>query len=142
MKRSKMFITQILVAMCFSLMLSSCGCSKENQDSVDTTAYDDSEEIIPEDTQDEESNQEGNTDGGGNENNSETGKQKVEISILVDEDTYIYENAPVTLNYIINEVEALDEEVTVVITEHNATKNAFEELTDSLEENDINYVSE
>ena len=145
MKRNKKFIIKIVVAICCSMLFSSCGCSKENRDSSDTPSYVETEENtsenVPQETN-QETEAEGNTDGGGNENNAATGKQKVEISILVDEDTYIYENAPVTLKDIINEVEGLDEEVTVVITEHNATKNAFEELTDAFEENEINYVSE
>lgn len=83
-------------------------------------------------------------DGGGNEFKNESKNESMdaeitEIRILVDEDEYFYDNAPVELEEIVNIIQEIKGDVTVFITDNDATYKTYNKLIEELEAMEIDY---
>lgn len=61
------------------------------------------------------------------------------IEVTVSEDKYFYENHEISYDDLIEVMDGLDENTAVRISDENAALNAFEALTDALEERGILY---
>ncbi len=132
MNRFRIFFGIIMA----SLLLVACGSSDESAfESSDAT------NVITEEN-DVNSEESGNTDGGGNQYASDGKGESVEIKVLVDEDTYIYDNSPVSLDDLVETIEGMEGDITVRITDHNATRNAYKNLTKRLDGIDVKYIDE
>lgn len=121
------------------------GCEKENEEGIDAKVnivLDESmirvEEVhnteIPECSAPQ-------GDGGGNKyvNEGEAVDVKT-ISILVSENEYFCENAPIEFEEILILLEQMDEEVVVEVTDNKATYKAYDKLLDKLEELEVSVV--
>ena len=157
MKKSikELLIIFEVVTMMFVLM--GCGCSKQEENAtvsetniaaisaqtVEQTNDDQKEQTdVPNDQiQEKEEGDENRVegDGGGNEYNNTSDKIVYQFEILVSEDEYYYQNAPIDLDDFIDEVNKIKEDKIVIISDHNATQNAYQKLIKKLTELEISY---
>ena len=61
------------------------------------------------------------------------------IEVTVSEDKYFYENHEISYDDLIEVLDGLDGNTAVIISDENATLNAYESLTKALEEREILY---
>ena len=78
-------------------------------------------------------------EGGGNEYKNDSETIVYEFDVLISESEYIYENSPISLDDLIKTIQDTEGDKLVVITENNASQNAFEALTDKLNELEIPF---
>lgn len=146
MMRKLLIVAVIVTLSMFTLV----GCNKDKDDNTNVKA----DVVVDEDSIQEEVVQNTETtettettapqgDGGGNEyvNEGETVEVKT-ISILVSEDDYFYENAPIEFDEIIVMLEQTDGEVVVEITDNKATHKAYNKLIERLEELEISVIEQ
>lgn len=126
------------------------GCKKDNAENtqLDTIieVSSNAEEQITDDVQATETPNETTApegDGGGNEfiNEGET-VEVMTIAILVSNDEYFFENAPITLEEIVSMLEGIEGGLVVEITDNNATYKAYDKLVDKLIDLEITYIEE
>ena len=149
------FLRTLTIALVLVMIISLVGC-KKNEDENSTANVTETSEmrtVVDEqaapnaqtesaknkeqaDTQDTDKPE---TDGGGNENNNSSTTKVYEYNVLVSEDTYYYNNAPITLDELISEISDGEGEKLVIITDNNATRNAYKDLTDKLNELEIPF---
>lgn len=79
------------------------------------------------------------TDGGGNENNSSSVEKIAEFNILISEDKYFYNNSPIEIDDFISIISEYDGEKIVVISDDNATLQAYKSLTEKLDSLEVSY---
>jgi len=91
-------------------------------------------------TENEDATSEIENEGGGNKNNNEATTPTYEFLITISEDVYYYNNEPISLDDLIDEIETVDGEVIVTITDNEATENACTMLTTKLDELEIEYT--
>ena len=146
MMRKLLTVAVIVSLSLFTLV----GCNKDEDDNtnVKRDIVVDEDSIQAEMVQNTETTETAETtepqgDGGGNEyvNEGETLEVKT-ISILVSEDDYFYENAPIEFDEIVGMLEYTGGEVVVEITDNKATHKAYNKLVEKLEELEISVIEQ
>lgn len=134
-KRTKIAFSGAIILIC--VLNTGCFWKKEDPAAASDTAIAqmESAEIPSEESQEQET-----TDGGGNEYESTTEAQIIELNVLVDGETYIFNNAPISLEQLKDSILKRDKNVSVIISDHNATRNAYKKLISLAEELEIKYV--
>lgn len=138
----KFLIVAVIVYLSMCILV---GCNKDKKDDGDNEI----EVVIDEDVTQPEAVQ--NTevpesiapqgDGGGNEYMNEGEATEIKtISILVSENYYFYENAPIEFDEIVSMIEQTDVELVVEVTDNKATHKAYDKLLDMLEELAISVI--
>lgn len=143
----KLLIVAVIVTLS---MFTLVGCNKDKDDntSVKADVVVDEDSIQEEVVQNTETTETTETtapqgDGGGNEYVNEGENVEVKtISILVSEDDYFYENAPIEFDEIIVMLEQTDGEVVVEIIDNKATHKAYNKLIERLEELEISVIEQ
>ena len=80
----------------------------------------------------------GDDEGGGNPNVNDS-EIVYEFEILVSEKEYYYQNAPIKLDDFISLIEKTDSKVIVYISDNNASRKIYKNLTDKLKEKEIQF---
>lgn len=80
----------------------------------------------------------GDDEGGGNPNVNDS-EIVYEFEILVSEKEYYYQNAPIKLDDFISLIEKTDGKVIVYISDNNASRKIYKNLTDKLKEKEIQF---
>jgi len=136
------------------------GCQKDNETILDkaqaqvTESQQNTDKSIPENANTEEISDDTSPieesvpaedtdkpegDGGGNEYNNDSEAKIIKYEILVNKDTYIYDNGVIVLKDFIDIITDGEDEILVIVTEDNATQNAYSELIDELKELNIPF---
>lgn len=68
-----------------------------------------------------------------------TVEEKVYVDVTVSGNSYLYQNSTLELEALIAELGKLDDDITVRITDENASLKAYEQLTKALDEKRIRY---
>lgn len=143
----KLLIVAVIVTLS---MFTLVGCNKDKDDntSVKADVVVDEDSIQEEVVQNTETTETTETrapqgNGGGNEyvNEGETVEVKT-ISILVSEDDYFYENAPIEFDEIVGMLDYTGGEVVVEIRDNKATHKAYNKLVEKLEELEISVIEQ
>ena len=143
----KLLIVAVIVSLSLFTLV---GCNKDKDDNtnVKTDIVVDEDSIQAEMVQNTETTETAETtapqgDGGGNEYVNEGEALEVKtISILVSEDDYFYENAPIEFDEIVVMLEQTDGKVVVEITDNKATHKAYNKLIERLEELEISVIEQ
>lgn len=132
----KVFILLLVVIMNL-VVLSGCNKEKNIPDKTNETVIEDDENSKTQ-VADERTKSQG--DGGGNKYKNENSQDNTTISILVSEDDYFYENASIEFEDIIKMVKEFEGNLTVEISDDEATHKAYSRLIEKLEELEVPIV--
>lgn len=135
----KFFILSLVVIMNL-LVLSGCNKEKEDGNIPDTTNKMAIENDENSKTQVADEKTKSQVDGGGNKYKNKNSQDNTTISILVSEDDYYYENASIEFEDIIKMVKEFEGNLTVEISDDEATHKAYSRLIEKLEKLEIPVV--
>ncbi|MEE3404693.1 MAG: hypothetical protein VZR73_11485 [Acutalibacteraceae bacterium] len=68
-----------------------------------------------------------------------TVEEKIYVDVTVSGNSYLYQNSTLELDALLAELEKLDDEITVRITDEKASLKAYENLTKALDEKKISF---
>ncbi len=155
MSRSNFFNNAVKVfeVSALAMCLTACGCGREEaaqtKDAQTTVAVAEpteqaeQEKVPTEQSSSAEENQQptGHVEGegGGNDSNNDGEAVVYKYDVLISEAEYYYDNAPISLDDLIDVVKEGEGEKLVIISDNNATQNAYEELTQRLTELEIPF---
>ena len=163
MKTGKEYCRIVLLVISCLLLSSGCGAKKDEPDQ--SKAEISEEEVVQEDvttasseeqstdnkTEDQSNgqvNEETDADNkdlpgpGGNPYVNDTETNLFEFEILVSEGEYIYQNSVVELESFIEVIEQTNGDISVIITENNATQRAYSELVKELQKLGVSIVEQ
>ncbi len=157
-KKQVKMLSIILVLLISVVNSGGCGCGKDETpsetrtmpvveervkvDDVVETSEEEQKQEEPESTNETNPSEDPRGDEGGNQYSNDSQEKVFEINVLVSENEYYYDNAPITLEElekVINEVEG---EKIVMISNNNASQSAYKKLTDSLDKNGVPYAEQ
>ena len=158
----KQIRTYAIVAMLFISVMNSggCGCGKDETPSEtrtipvvdDTKKVKDEEvtEVIETEKEQEEResikeinpSEDPRGDEGGNQHSNHSQAEVLEINVIVSEEEYYYDNAPIPLEKLEKIIEEVNGDKIVVISNNNASQSAYKKLTDTLDKNRVPYTEE
>ena len=76
----------------------------------------------------------------GTESVAESGSEVIAIAVSVFESDYLYQNKKISLDDFIEELETIEEDFIVEVTDDNASLKAYNKLIDALEDQNIRYT--
>lgn len=74
------------------------------------------------------------------ESSAENGSEMITIAVSVFESDYFYQNKKISLDDFIKELESIEENFVVEVTDDNASLKAYNKLIDALEDRRISYT--
>jgi hypothetical protein len=131
--------------LCIAVVIVGCGSKSSDKNNVTEVS------AVSDTTTSSEQGQTQNIDGdsgkhkssngneGGNEYNNGSNQETVIIAVLVNENKYFYNNAPIEFDEMISMVQNTEGNVVVSISDNNAALNAYNKLTNKLTELGIAY---
>ena len=129
----------ICLNICLAMMcicVSSCGNMKDN---IVIKKIESLSKMKDKETSKDETEQYVTTDGGGDEGKNISTIKTYEIDITVSGNDYLLGDECVTIEEIIGGIVGVDGEVSVTITDKEASYNAYKRLIKELDENQIEY---
>lgn len=149
-------IMEITLTLTMIICLVGCGCGRDEDSeetrmmpivgNVERTLIENAtESVTSEQHKEDETNNATNPsedphgDEGGNQYSNDSQEKVFEINILVSENEYYYDNAPILLVELEKKINDIEGNKIVVIANNNASQSAYKKLTDTLDRDGVSY---